>query len=117
MLGVARALALPWVSTPASARGAAVAPRVNLAPASIRPNCSLNAPTCTEVYESLGYQGVYTGHDEPSLLFYDNRPGAGNAMVYTLTLPKDTSQLPAPDESHVTFTFKVHPAFSLGIAI
>jgi hypothetical protein len=25
---------------------------------------------CTEVYESIGYHGAYTGHDEPSVLFY-----------------------------------------------
>ena len=117
ILAIALPIALALVYIPASARGAAVAPRLNLAPASIRPNCSLNAPTCTEVYESLGYQGVYTGHDEPSLLFYDNRPGAGNAMVYTLTLPKDPSKLPAQDGTRGTFNFQLHPAFWFGMAM
>src|SRR3989442_6987851 len=106
-LAFARPRAWPWAHIPGSARGAAVAPRVNPAPASIRPNCSLNAPTCTEAYESLGYQGVYTGHDEPSLLFYDNRPGAGNAMSYTLTLPKDPSKLPAQDGTRGTFNVQL----------
>ena len=33
---------------------------------------------CAEVFDSIGYKGGYTGHDEPSLLFYSNVPGSGN---------------------------------------
>jgi hypothetical protein len=29
----------------------------------------------------------YVGHDEPSLLFYSNKPGAGNRAQYSVTLP------------------------------
>ena len=52
-------------------------------------NCSENAFICTEVAESIGYAGQYTGHDEPSALFYSNKPGSGNHMRYNLTLPKE----------------------------
>ena len=42
-------------------------------------NCSDNAAICTEVAESIGYNGAYTGHDEPSVLFYSNAAGSGIA--------------------------------------
>jgi hypothetical protein len=32
--------------------------------------CDENGIFCTEVFDSIGYEGHYTGHDEPSLLFY-----------------------------------------------
>src|SRR5258708_6479860 len=38
--------------------------------------------------------GNYVGHDEPSLLFYSNTPGAGNSYVSRLTLPNDPPTLP-----------------------
>jgi len=28
---------------------------------------------CTETFDSIGYAGEYTGHDEPSLIFYSNQ--------------------------------------------
>jgi len=36
---------------------------------------------CTEAAESVGYGGEYTGHDEPSVLFYSNTAGSGNSNV------------------------------------
>src|SRR5215831_15906145 len=59
--------------------------------------CADNAVACTEVAQSIGYQGQYTGHDEPSVLFYSNRAGAGNAMTYQLTLPRDPATPPTQD--------------------
>jgi len=52
---------------------------------------------CTEVYQSIGYNGAYTGHDEPSVLFYSGVAGSGNTMVYLMQLPKDPSKLPTQD--------------------
>jgi len=40
-------------------------------------DCQDGAVTCTEVAHSIGYGGAYTGHDEPSVLFYSNTPGPG----------------------------------------
>src|SRR2546430_4077267 len=34
----------------------------------------------TTLFRSIGYNGSYTGHDEPSLLFYSNVPGSGNQI-------------------------------------
>jgi len=70
-----------------------------------------------EVAHSIGYGGAYTGHDEPSVLFYSNTPGAGNSMTYQLTLPKDPPTLPTQNGTGGTFNFQLHPAFWFGMAM
>lgn len=72
---------------------------------------------CTEVFDYAGYNGAYTGHDEPSLLFYSNVKGSGNSGVYYLKLPKDPPQLPKQDGTGGTFNFQLHPAFWVGMAL
>lgn len=72
---------------------------------------------CTEVYDSIGYWGAYTGHDEPSLLFYSNVPGSGNSQIYRLRLPKDPPTLPNQQGTGGTFNFQLHPTFWLGVAM
>jgi len=79
--------------------------------------CQQNSPLCTEVAESLSVNGIYTGHDEPSLLFYSGKPGAGNNNLYHLTLPKDPPTLPKQDGTGGTFNFQLHPAFWFGMAL
>ena len=37
--------------------------------------CGEGSPLCAEANDALGYRGGYTGHDEPSLLFYSDTPG------------------------------------------
>src|SRR5258708_11316330 len=59
----------------------------------------------------------YIGHDEPSLLFYSNTPGAGNSYVSRLTLPNDPPTLPNQSGTGGTFNFQFHPAFWFRIAI
>jgi hypothetical protein len=71
--------------------------------------------TCTEVYQSIGK--YYTGHDEPSALFYSNTPGSGNNNVYTMRLPTDPPKLPRQDGTGGTFNFQLHPAFWFGMAM
>src|SRR5437870_2942753 len=80
-------------------------------------SCDDNGSLCAEVYDSIGYEGRYTGHDEPSLLFYSNVPGSGNTMVYLLQLPKDPPRLPKQDGTGGTFNFQLHPAFWFGMAM
>ena len=70
---------------------------------------------CTEQLDSPGYE--YVGHDEPSLLFYSNRPGSGSNNVYRLRLPKDPPTLPISDGSGGTWNFQLHPAFWFGMAM
>jgi len=42
-------------------------------------NCSQGLQICTEVKDAIGENGAYTGHDEPSLLFYSDTQGSGSA--------------------------------------
>jgi hypothetical protein len=49
--------------------------------AGINPHdCDEGGALCTETVDPIGYNGAYTGHDEPSLLFYSNTQGSGNHM-------------------------------------
>jgi hypothetical protein len=88
-------------------------------PGAARPRvlCQDNSPLCTEVADSLNYDGKYTGHDEPSLLFYSNTPGSGHSNLYRLTLPKDPPTLPVQNGTGGTFNFQLHPAFWVGMAM
>jgi hypothetical protein len=80
-------------------------------------SCGENGIFCSEVYESIGYEGAYTGHDEPSLLFYSNISGSGHSNVYTMVLPKDPPTQPTQDATGGTFNFQLHPAFWFGMAL
>ena len=82
-----------------------------------RPNCDENSTTCTETLNPYNYAGYYTGHDEPSVLFYSNTPGAGNDQVYTLRLPTDPPTAPNQSGTGGTFNFQLHPAFWFGMAM
>ncbi|HKW66432.1 MAG TPA: hypothetical protein VJP04_04035 [Terriglobales bacterium] len=72
---------------------------------------------CAEAYDFVGYNGAYTGHDEPSVLFYSGAPGSGNTMVYLMQLPKDPPTLPNQSGTGGTFNFQLHPAFWVGMAM
>ncbi len=63
------------------------------------------------------YGEYYVGHDEPSLLFYSNKPDSGNSYVSRLTLPKDPPKLPQQNGTGGTFNFQIHPAFWYGMAM
>lgn len=94
-------------------------PTAHAAPARMNINCANNS-ACTEVQdpEEVFGENNYVGHDEPSNLFYSNRPGSGNQMVYTMKLPTD----PKPGPGNVplngqSFSFQLHPAFWFGMAM
>ena len=75
---------------------------------------------CVDVsnaYPSVGWNGSYVGHDEPSLLFYSNKAGSGNNQSYTITLPKDPPAAPKQDGTGGTDNFMLHPAFWVGMAM
>jgi hypothetical protein len=82
-----------------------------------RPNCDENGSTCTETLSPYNYAGYYTGHDEPSVLFYSGTAGAGNNQVYTLTLPSDPPNQPNQNGTGGTYNFQLHPAFWFGMAM
>src|SRR5213080_753092 len=81
-------------------------------------NCSEpEAALCAETNDSIGYEGAYTGHDEPSLLFYSNAAGSGNSSLYHVQLPSDPKVLPNQSGTAGTWNFQLHPAFWLGMAL
>ena len=81
------------------------------------PECDEPTALCTEPVDSIGYEGEYTGHDEPSLLFYSNTPGSGNSNLYRLKVPSDPKVLPNQAGTAGTWNFQLHPAFWLGMAL
>jgi hypothetical protein len=91
-------------------------PRAHAAPLG-KPFCAARPQLCTETITPWNYAGQYTGHDEPSLLFYSSKAGSGNSNLYQLTLPKDPPTLPAQDGSGGTWNFQLHPAFWFGMAL
>src|SRR5439155_16342941 len=81
------------------------------------PECDEPTALCTEPVDSIGYAGEYTGHDEPSLLFYSNTAGSGNSSLYRLKVPSDPNVLPNQAGTAGTWNFQLHPAFWLGMAL
>src|SRR5215469_5468087 len=81
------------------------------------PLCTVDAEFCTETIDPYNYAGQYSGHDEPSLLFYSNTAGAGNSNLYQLTLPSDPPTAPNQNGTGGTFNFQLHPTFWFGMAI
>src|SRR6478736_3728270 len=81
------------------------------------PHCYKTTALCAEPVDSIGYHGSYTGHDEPSLLFYSDTPGSGNSNLYRLKVPSDPKVLPNQAGTAGTWNFQLHPAFWLGMAL
>ncbi|MGE5291824.1 MAG: hypothetical protein ACM3ML_32445 [Micromonosporaceae bacterium] len=69
---------------------------------------------CTEVADYQNAFHYYIGHDEPSVLFYSNKPGSGNRMQYQLTLPREPSPKVVPGRS---WDFQLTPAIWFGMAM
>jgi hypothetical protein len=77
--------------------------------------CITGRVLCTEVQDYYhAYGGKYVGHDEPSVLYYSNVPGAGNSNSWQVTLPKDPPPSVKPGRS---WSFQLTPAFWFGMAM
>jgi hypothetical protein len=63
--------------------------------------------------------GIYIGHDEPSVKFISSQPGSGNQMTYTMRLPKDPGRAPttSPTGTTVTDYAELSPAPWFGLPI
>jgi hypothetical protein len=73
---------------------------------------------CAEVQnpEEVFGEDNYVGHDEPTVAFYSNRPGAGNNMAYSLRLPRDPS--PAnPNTVGKSYQSELNGALWFGMAL
>jgi hypothetical protein len=81
------------------------------------PFCAHDPTFCTETQEPWSYAGVYTGHDEPSVLYYSNKAGSGNSNIYVMRLPKDPPVAPKQNGKGGTDNFQLHPAFWFGMAM
>ena len=80
------------------------------------PFCQSSRTTCADDSGTLG--GEYIGHDEPSVLFKSGRPGSGNDMTYTVTLPKDPKTQPnASGKGGTTWNFQLRPTFWFGLTL
>jgi hypothetical protein len=79
--------------------------------------CTSDAPTCLDPYSSIGADGEYTGHDEPSLIAYSHDHGSGNNMTYTITLPKEPAKIPQQNGKGGTWNFQLRPTFWLGLTM
>jgi hypothetical protein len=111
---VASAAATASASTPKQ-RSAAAAPSAASDHDERRLLCDEGDPLCAETADAIGYEGRYTGHDEPSVLFYSDRAGSGNNNRYRLILPKDPPTLPTQDGTGGTFNFQNRIAFWFGM--
>jgi hypothetical protein len=80
-------------------------------------DCDADGSLCTETVNPIGYNGAYTGHDEPSLLFYSDTPGSGNRMTWRIKLPADPPTFPNQLGTGGTFNFQLHPAFWVGMTM
>ncbi len=79
-------------------------------------NCATGRFGCTEVHDSdlVFGEGNYVGHDEPSLLFYSDKPGSGNRMRYQYQLPNDPPATPINGRS---YNFQLQIASWFGMAM
>ena len=80
-------------------------------------DCSRDGSMCTETANPIGYEGAYTGHDEPSLLFYSNTAGSGNHMTWRVRLPAEPPTPPNQLATGGTFNFQLHPTFWIGMVV
>jgi hypothetical protein len=88
-------------------------------PDSTDPLCVQHPALCAEQLDPWTYEGEHynAGHDEPSLLFYSNKAGSGNANKYHVTLPTDPPVAPSQDGTGTTWNFQLRPAFWFGMAM
>jgi hypothetical protein len=114
---LASVVVLASVATVASAKVAAqIRPRAGKAENyGSRLVCGEGSPLCAEANDALGYKGEYTGHDEPSLLFYSGVAGSGNETNYRVVVPTDPPIVPRQDGTGGTFNFQDRIAFWFGM--
>ena len=110
------ALTMSWAG-PASGIPAGSTARAPSASQHLAISCEYST-LCPDVVDSATVFGEdrYVGHDEPSLLFYSNRPGSGNQMRYGITLPRDPT--PAhPTTPGKSYNFELNGALWFGLAL
>jgi hypothetical protein len=78
--------------------------------------CVVHHQFCADAEIPL-YEHRYLGHDEPSLLFYSDRPGSGNNAAFTLTLPQDPPLFSGHRPPGAVTNADLYDAFWFGMAM
>ena len=80
--------------------------------------CQQRPVLCLDPCNSIGENGEYTGHDEPSVGFVSNRPGTGGGdLTYTLTLPRNPPVRPNNAGTAGTWDFQLRATFWIGLTL
>jgi hypothetical protein len=79
--------------------------------------CQSRPYLCVDPYGNNSTNGEYTGHDEPSTLFYSDRQGSGNDMVYKLRLPTEPPTKPNQANTAGTWDFQLRVPFWFGLVM
>jgi len=88
---------------------------------SLKPTMACTDPR--SIYDDAGARfsdnGHYVGHDEPSIRFLSSKPGSGNDVTFTETLPRDPTDAPtvANPGSDITHWFELSLAPWFGMAL
>jgi len=88
---------------------------------SLKPTMACTDPR--SIYDDAGARfsdnGHYVGHDEPSIRFLSSKPGSGNDVTFTETLPRDPTDAPtvANPGSDITHWFELSVAPWFGMAL
>jgi hypothetical protein len=116
--------AIPVILAPAAVASAsqsvAAARPAQAAPASSYPKslCQERPFMCLDKYKSIGQNGAYTGHDEPTTQFISKRPGTGGGqLTYNITLPKSAPVKPNQAGTGGTWDFQRRATFWLSITM
>ena len=73
---------------------------------------------CLDPYHSIGDNGAYTGHDEPTVQFSSHRPGTGGKdLLYYVKLPINAPVKPKQDGTGGTWDFQRRATFWLSITM
>jgi hypothetical protein len=73
---------------------------------------------CLDPYHSIGDNGAYTGHDEPTVQFSSHRPGTGGKdLLYYVKLPVNPPMHPKQDGTGGTWDFQRRATFWFSITM
>jgi hypothetical protein len=73
---------------------------------------------CLDPYHSIGDNGAYTGHDEPTVQFSSHRPGTGGKdLLYYVKLPINAPVKPKQNGTGGTWDFQRRATFWFSITM
>jgi hypothetical protein len=79
--------------------------------------CQERAYLCLDPMKSIGPNGEYTGHDEPTVQFTSKRPGTASDLTYIVQLPKNPPTKPTQSGHGGTWDFQLRATFWFSITM